>query len=81
MSLNRVAPKRRTPAPGDPPSAFGQFEASELFCTRCRRAVPVRKRLLLILPGGDKYEYLCAYCSNSLGTKMEYEERDVQILI
>jgi hypothetical protein len=43
--------------------------------------VPVRKRLLLILPEGDKYEYLCAHCSNSLGTKMEFEERDVQILI
>jgi hypothetical protein len=35
----------------------------------------------LILPGGDKYEYLCALCSNSLGTKMEFEERDVKILI
>jgi hypothetical protein len=41
----------------------------------------VRKRLLLILPDGDKYEYLCAYCSNSLGTKMEFEEREVKILI
>ena len=66
---------------GRPQSSFAQFEASELFCSRCRRAVPVRKRLLLILPGGDKYEYLCALCSNSLGTKMEFEERDVKILI
>jgi len=32
------------------------------------------------LPDGDKYEYLCSVCSYSLGTKMEYEERDIQIL-
>jgi hypothetical protein len=37
--------------------------------------------LLLVLPDGDKYEYLCAYCSHSLGTKMEYEEREIKILI
>ena len=81
MSPKRVFHKKRPHPPGKPPAAFDQFEASELFCSRCRKAVPVRKRLLLILPEGDKYEYLCAYCSNSLGTKMEFEERDVQILI
>lgn len=62
-------------------ASYDQFEASALFCTRCRQAVPVRKRLLLVLPDGDKYEYLCAYCSNSLGTKMEYEERDIHLLV
>jgi hypothetical protein len=42
----------------------------------------VRKRLLLILPEGDKYEYLCAHCSSSVGTKMEYEEKeDIKLLI
>ena len=81
MNPKKVTHKKRPNAPGKPPSAFDQFEASELFCSRCRKAVPVRKRLLLILPEGDKYEYLCAFCSNSLGTKMEYEERDVKILI
>ena len=64
-----------------PRAAYAQFEASSLFCPRCRQAVPVRKRLLLILPEGDKYEYLCAHCSFSLGTKMEYEERDIKILV
>ncbi len=67
--------------PKQPQAAYEQFEASALFCTRCRRAVPVRKRLLLILPDGDKYEYLCAFCSQSLGTKMEFEGRDIQILV
>jgi hypothetical protein len=81
VSPKRVSHPSRPNPPGKAPSSFGQFEASELFCSRCRRAVPVRKRLLLILPEGDKYEYLCAFCSNSLGTKMEFEEREVQILI
>jgi hypothetical protein len=62
-------------------ASYEQFEASSLFCPRCRQAVPVRKRLLLILPDGDKYEYLCADCSHSLGTKMEYEEREVRLLV
>ena len=34
--------------------AFERFEASLLACPQCRRAVPVRKRLLLVLPEGDK---------------------------
>jgi hypothetical protein len=60
---------------------YDQFEATELFCPRCRRAVPVRKRLLLLLPDGDEYEYLCAHCSTSLGTKMEFEQREVKLLV
>lgn len=74
-------PRIRKSSGARPQSSFGQFEASSLFCPRCRQAVPVRKRLLLILPNGDEYEYLCAHCSTSLGTKMEYEEReDIKIL-
>lgn len=76
----RKHPPRR-PHPGQPQAAYDQFEASSLFCPRCRQAVPVRKRLLLVLPDGDKYEYLCSFCSHSLGTKMEYEERDIKILV
>ena len=68
-------------SPKKPQASYEKFEASALFCTRCRQAVPVRKRLLLILPDGEKFEYLCAHCSNSLGTKMEFEERDIQILV
>ena len=72
---------QQTRTPQEPQSSFGQFEASALFCPRCRQAAPVRKRLLLVLPEGDKYEYLCARCSQSLGTKMEYEERQIQLLV
>ena len=77
----RKYPPHRPRSPQDPPASYGQFEASSLFCPRCRQAVPVRKRLLLVLPDGDKYEYLCSFCSFSLGTKMEFEERDIQILV
>jgi hypothetical protein len=80
MNQRKATLQRRPKAP-QKPAAFEQFEASSLFCPRCRQAVPVRKRLLLVLPDGDKYEYLCSYCSHSLGTKMEYEERDLQILV
>ena len=50
---------------------FDQFEATELYCIKCGRAVPVRKFLLLILPEGDKYEYRCQYCGNSVGDKID----------
>ena len=33
--------------------------------------MPVRKRLLLVLPEGDKYEYLCARCGSSVGDKID----------
>jgi hypothetical protein len=48
--------------------AFDRMEASLLACPKCRRAVPVRKRLLLILPEGDKYEYVCPQCGSTCGT-------------
>ncbi len=50
---------------------YKDFDATELFCPRCRRAVPVRKRLLLVLAEGDKYDYTCAVCGTSIGDKME----------
>jgi DNA-directed RNA polymerase subunit RPC12/RpoP len=55
----------------EPQAQFEEFEATELYCAKCRRAVPVRKFLLLILPEGDKYEYRCAYCGNKVGDKMD----------
>ena len=63
------------------PDAFDQFEASVLYCPKCKEAVPVRKRLLLILPEGDKYEYLCTYCSSDLGSKIEQNADPVKIVM
>ena len=52
---------------------FQDLEASELFCPKCRKAVPVRKRLLLILPEGEKFDYVCSFCSSPIGSKLEKE--------
>jgi endogenous inhibitor of DNA gyrase (YacG/DUF329 family) len=53
------------------PDSFGEFEAVTLYCPRCEKPVEVRKRLFLVLPGGDKYEYTCPICGESLGSKMD----------
>ncbi|MFP3867217.1 MAG: hypothetical protein ACLFUU_03525 [Desulfobacteraceae bacterium] len=61
--------------------SFRQLEASALYCPQCQQAVPVRKRLLLILPDGELHEYLCVYCATSLGTKIERQTNPVSGLI
>jgi hypothetical protein len=61
--------KRR--APSRQQSSFDEFDATELYCAQCRRAVPVRKSLLLVLPEGDKYEYRCAECGSTVGDKID----------
>jgi hypothetical protein len=48
---------------------FGDLIASELYCPKCKRAQPVRERLLLVLPSGELHEYLCAGCGSSLGKR------------
>jgi hypothetical protein len=55
--------------------AFQRMEASLLACPKCKVAVPVRKRLLLILPEGDKYEYVCPRCSSTCGTTIESDDK------
>jgi len=65
----------------DPNRQFNQLEATTLFCANCKKAVPVRKKLLLALPGGDKFDYLCVYCGNSAGTKTERNETPVQVTL
>jgi predicted restriction endonuclease len=49
---------------------YKDFDATELYCPRCKRAVKLRKRLLLILPQGEKYDYTCAFCGMSVGDKL-----------
>lgn len=50
---------------------FERMEASLLFCAKCREATPVRKRLLIVLPEGDKFDYVCARCGSVSGDKIE----------
>ena len=42
-----------------------------LYCRKCQQAMPVRKRLLLVLLDEELFEYLCAQCGSSLGQKKE----------
>jgi hypothetical protein len=50
---------------------FDDLRASLLYCNRCRQAMPVTERLLLVLPDGDLYEYVCQRCGDSVGSKTE----------
>ena len=59
---------------------FDQFEATELYCPRCKAAVPVRKFLLLVLPEGEKYEYRCQYCGTAVGDKLDKSNDFYEIL-
>jgi hypothetical protein len=61
--------------------SFEQFEATSLYCPRCKVAVPVRKRLLLVLPEGDQYEYLCVRCSSSVGIKIDKDASPIQLIM
>jgi hypothetical protein len=51
--------------------SFDQFHASLLYCNKCGRAMPVRERLLLVLPDGELYDYTCQGCNSSIGSKTE----------
>ena len=51
--------------------SFERMEATLLACPKCKRAVKVRKRLLLVLPQGDKYLYVCPDCGSTCGETIE----------
>ena len=61
-------------------SSYNEFDATELYCPKCRRAVPVRKRLLIVLPDGDKYDYFCSICGTSVGDKMDHQRDNFRIM-
>ncbi len=60
---------------------FDQLRASLLYCNSCRRAMPVRERLLLVLPEGELYEYLCKGCGGSVGSKTERAAADSTLVL
>ncbi|HDL07620.1 MAG TPA: cytoplasmic protein [Desulfobacteraceae bacterium] len=60
---------------------YKDFDATQLYCSRCKKAVPIRKRLLLILPEGEKYEYLCQHCSESVGSKIDRKIKPVSLVV
>jgi len=48
---------------------FEHLRASEIYCNRCRKAQPVRERLLLVLPHAELHDYRCTVCGDSLGSR------------
>lgn len=60
-------PGRRRPQGA--PDSFQEFQASVLFCGRCKAPREVRQRLLLVLPDGELYEYLCSACGDQVGKR------------
>jgi len=48
---------------------FENLRASSLYCQKCQAAMPVRERLLLVLPDKEIYDYLCTGCAASLGQR------------
>lgn len=59
---------------------YKDFDATELYCPTCKQAVAVRKRLLLVLPEGEKYEYLCVFCAATVGTKIDRDNKPLTII-
>lgn len=51
------------------PQQFENFTASSLYCEKCKTAMPVRERLLLVLPEKEIYDYLCTGCASSVGSR------------
>lgn len=70
-NLRNVGSSRRDQEMSDPADTFDQMEASLLLCPKCQQATPVRKRLLLVLPEGDKFDYVCTKCGSVSGDKIE----------
>jgi hypothetical protein len=48
---------------------FENLRASSLYCNKCKAAMPVRERLLLVLPDKEIYDYLCTGCASSVGQR------------
>jgi len=48
---------------------FEKFTASSLYCQKCKAAMPVRERLLLVLPDREIFDYLCSGCGSSVGRR------------
>jgi hypothetical protein len=60
---------------------YKDFDATELFCPRCKKAVAVRKKLLLILQEGEKFDYRCVYCGTSVGDKLVKEKGSSSLIL
>ncbi len=60
---------------------FEKFQATVLFCPKCNMATEVKERLLLVLPDGNLFDYLCSLCGTSVGKKKDSDSEDKNIII
>jgi len=60
---------RKSMSPPQSQQQFENFTASTLYCEKCRATLPVRERLLLVLPDKEIYDYLCTGCASSVGSR------------
>jgi len=57
---------------------YDDLQATYLYCNNCGVSMPVRERLLLVLPDGYLFEYFCITCGNVVGdkkTKLKTQDR------
>lgn len=74
------APRPGTrPAPRPAQAPQQRLQASALYCPKCRQATPTREHLLLVLPDGSLYDYRCAQCGTSTGSRTETVNADVRL--
>jgi C4-type Zn-finger protein len=67
--LSPYVNQRQTPNQPHREEQFQNLNATSLYCPKCKAAMPVVERLLLILPDGELYEYKCRRCGTSLGER------------
>ena len=60
---------------------YEDLQATYLYCNNCGGSMPVRERLLLILPDGYLYEYSCVNCGQVVGDKKtKLNQKDKNLL-
>jgi len=64
----------------NPERQYDDFKAAALYCAQCGRSMPVRERLLLVLPDGYLFEYVCSGCGLGVGEKKVKLGREDRLL-
>ncbi|MCM8824490.1 MAG: cytoplasmic protein [Candidatus Omnitrophica bacterium] len=59
---------------------YKDFIATRLYCYNCKLSVPVKERLLLILPDGYLYQYVCERCGEILGDSKKSLNKEDKLL-
>jgi hypothetical protein len=60
---------------------YGDLQATYLYCNRCGGSMPVEERLLLILPDGYLFDYVCTNCRGVVGDKKTKLNKDDKRLL